>query len=121
MITEFKVVGPFAKLNTPLLKSIGEKTISASCCYFVWVTNMSLFTFIVKNAHRYPTPEISSTGEDHTEKGSIGCTKLPLFWAGISLRGQDYIRVDYLKTRLYAIFRWLNPLDRFSISLFQDR
>jgi len=52
---------------------------------------MSLLTFIVKNALRIHSPEISGTGEKVcTQKSSIERTKLPLFWAGISSRGQDY-------------------------------
>ena len=81
-------MGPFAQLNTPLLKSMENKTTSASYCYFVWGTKISLLTFIVKNALRIHSPEISGTGEkDRTQKSSIERTKLPFFWAGISLRG----------------------------------
>ena len=68
---------------------------------------MSLFTFIVKNALRNHSPEISGTGEkDRTQKSSIERTKLPLFWAGISLRGGKIILTSItFKTRSYASFR----------------
>ena len=46
-----------------------NKTSSACYCYFVWGTKISLLTFIVKNALRIHSPEISGTGEkDRTQK-----------------------------------------------------
>ena len=41
-----------------------NKTTSASYCYFVWGTKKSLLTFIVKNALRIHSPEISSLRAD---------------------------------------------------------